>query len=369
MEPLSGQDLHTALSDRGRLRAGKAVRTLVPIAHALREAHSMGIVHRDLKPENVFLQLTDDGTMQPKLVDFGVAKLDRTKGIRLTQTGALLGSPLYMSPEQARGDDVDHRADIWAFCVVLYEAITGRTPFEGKNYNAVMYAIVANAPPTSTSLGAGDEALWDVMRRGLEKDPDRRWQSMQDLGAALAQWLLAKGIGDDITGASIDSLWLHRSSTVDALASVMPPPDDGAEAGPPSDSLTATRIVQRRSPSRRAVWITAVAAVGVGTVLALVALGGGQGEPAASASKPKPAVVKAPPEPETIAPVEPPPAVEPVEPEPVLTAKDLPAAVDEAVAPKVARKAVAKPRPRLQPGPKVRKKAEVTSTPLKDPFR
>jgi serine/threonine-protein kinase len=307
--------------------------------------------------------------MQPKLVDFGVAKLDRTKGIRLTQTGALLGSPLYMSPEQARGDDVDHRADIWAFCVVLYEAVTGRTPFEGKNYNAVMYAIVANAPPTSTSLGAGDEGLWEIMQRGLEKDPDRRWQSMQDLGAALAQWLLGKGIGDDITGASIDSLWLHRTSTLDALASVMPPPGDDADSYAASDSLAATRIVQRRSRSRRAIWITAAVAGLIGTGLALL-LSGGDDESDAAVAPLEPAATRAPVQEAVPAHVEPPPA-KLVEQEPAPEVNPPPPTLDEAVAAQEARVVVAKPRPRLPPKPKVRRKAEPgpKSTPLKDPFR
>src|SRR5262249_31601411 len=149
------EDLASALTRRGRLSAVKAVRTLLPIAHALSVAHTKGIIHRDLKPENVFLAKTDDNQIHPKLVDFGVAKLEKQRSNRLTGSGTLLGSPLYMSPEQARGDDVDHRADIWAFAVVVYETIAGRPPFEGKNYNAVLYSITANPPTPLTELEVG----------------------------------------------------------------------------------------------------------------------------------------------------------------------------------------------------------------------
>ena len=210
MELLEGEDLGSALANRGRLSATKAVRTILPIAHALTAAHTKGIVHRDLKPENIFLAQAGEDQLQPKLVDFGVAKLEvASYPVRLTQSGALLGSPLYMSPEQARGDDVDHRADIWALGVVLYEVITGRPPFEGKNYNAVLYSIIANPATPITDLGVADEELWGILDRALQKDPDRRWYSMRDFGEALARWLGDRGIVDDITGASLQTAWFH----------------------------------------------------------------------------------------------------------------------------------------------------------------
>ena len=267
MELLAGEDLATALEQRGRLSAVKAVRTLLPIAHALAAAHAKGIVHRDLKPENIFLQVTEGNNVQPKLVDFGVAKLDRAKTLRLTQTGALLGSPLYMSPEQARGDDVDHRADIWSLCVVLYEMISGRPPFEGKNYNAVLYSIVANEPLPITQVAAGDEQLWEVVKTGLAKDPDQRWQSTRELGVALARWLQARGISEDITGASIDAAWLQRQSLHDG-DSVKSPLASEPPAAPSSGidrsayaAVVETRRVARKKRSSRAWWFVAAAAL------------------------------------------------------------------------------------------------------------
>lgn len=224
MELLKGEDLAEALSRRGRVSNTKAVSTLMPIAHALAAAHSQGIVHRDLKPENVFLSRLEDGRVMPKLVDFGIAKIDQGRSHRLTQTGTMLGSPIYMSPEQARGDDVDHRADIWAFCVVLYELVTGRTPFEGRNYNALLYAIISDEPRPLRAKAEGDEELWEILRRGFEKVPDNRWQSMDELGRALAQWLIVRGVQEDITGASLMAAWFRTVPAGDVLTSMLPQP-------------------------------------------------------------------------------------------------------------------------------------------------
>ncbi len=271
MEMLKGEDLAEALARRGRISATKAVVTMMPIAHALSAAHAKGIVHRDLKPENIFLARAEDGHIQPKLVDFGIAKIERAKSHRLTQTGTMLGSPIYMSPEQARGDDVDHLADVWAFCVVLYEMVTGRPPFEGKNYNALLYSIIADDPPPITSFGGGDDELWRILRRGLAKDPDQRWASVSELGIALAGWMTARHIHEDITGASVSAQWLRRSEAVDVLASLeserasLPPqPSLANSAGP------ALAEHQVGLPKSRLVLVAAISTlIGVGAVVAL----------------------------------------------------------------------------------------------------
>lgn len=225
MELLKGEDLAEALARRGRVSNTKAVATLMPIAHALAAAHSQGIVHRDLKPENVFLARMEDGRVVPKLVDFGIAKMGTTgKTNRLTQTGTMLGSPIYMSPEQARGDEVDHRADVWAFCVVLYELVTGSPPFEGRNYNALLYAIIADEPRPLPIKAEGDEELWNILRKGFEKERDRRWSTIDELGRALAQWLIVRGVQEDITGASLVAQWLRVVPAGDVLTSMLPAP-------------------------------------------------------------------------------------------------------------------------------------------------
>lgn len=247
MELLEGEDLALALSKQKRFQATAAVRTLLPIASALSLAHSRGIVHRDLKPENVFLARTEDDRMTPKIVDFGIAKLEGDiSAKRLTQTGELLGSPVYMSPEQARGEDVDQRGDVWAFSVVLYEMIAGRAPFSGDNYNAVIHEIVTAEPASIEGIGGADEALWAVIRQGLAKDPEERWQSMHDLGEVLAKWLLARGIREDVAGASLERAFRTRSSGFPE------PPSNRAPS--PSQPLVATlppRADRAQSSRRR----------------------------------------------------------------------------------------------------------------------
>jgi serine/threonine-protein kinase len=246
MELLRGEDLADTLARRGQINPTKAVATLLPIAHALEAAHLKGIVHRDIKPENIYLARSEDGRVQPKLVDFGVAKIERAKNHRLTQTGAMLGSPVYMSPEQARGDDVDRLADVWALCVVLYEMIAGRPPFEGKNYNALLYSIIADEPESTVALGVGDAELWEILRQGLEKDPARRWQSMHLLGTRLARWLLAHQVQEDITGASVSAQWLWRVPTgADALASMMPPAEEPARDTPTQRIVLPVQLAPR----------------------------------------------------------------------------------------------------------------------------
>jgi len=115
-----------------------------------------------------------------------------------------------MSPEQARGlRDIDYRSDIWSFSVVLYEAISGVRPFEGDNYNAVIVAVAEDKPVPSTLHVAGDQSLWAILERGLKKNRSERWQSMREMGVALAEWLADQGVGEDICGTSLFAKWLH----------------------------------------------------------------------------------------------------------------------------------------------------------------
>jgi serine/threonine protein kinase len=121
MELLQGQSLASVLETEKRLSSVRAVQLLLPIADALSVAHAKGLVHRDVKPDNVFIANDEEGQLQPKLVDFGIVKTEQASGqSQLTQVGAVIGSPDYMSPEQARGlDRIDLRSDVWWFAVVL----------------------------------------------------------------------------------------------------------------------------------------------------------------------------------------------------------------------------------------------------------
>jgi serine/threonine-protein kinase len=150
--------------------------------------------------------------LQPKVLDFGIAKLEQStdSSTRLTQDGAVLGSPGYFSPEQARGEtNIDSRTDIWSISVVLYELITGELPFSGPNYNALLMSILKDNPKPITSYGYGDEELWRILQRGLHRDRERRWPSMWELGRALAKWLFDKGARADVTSRSLEEVWLE----------------------------------------------------------------------------------------------------------------------------------------------------------------
>jgi serine/threonine protein kinase len=192
MDLLHGRDLTATLGKDGQLGAARAVELLLPIADALGAAHAHGVIHRDVKPGNIFFAERPDGSIAPKLIDFGVAKLrDVASPQHLTGAGVRIGSPSYMSPEQARGREVDARSDVWSFCVVLYRAITGRLPFIGKNQLMQRIAILDAAPPTFAELGVDSPALYDIVAKGLMKDPEARWQSMGALSTALSTWLAA----------------------------------------------------------------------------------------------------------------------------------------------------------------------------------
>ncbi|HEY0469138.1 MAG TPA: serine/threonine-protein kinase, partial [Polyangiaceae bacterium] len=213
MELLNGETLGSLLATETRLSAVRGVQLLLPVADALMAAHAKGIVHRDLKPDNIFISREGE-ELRPKLLDFGIAKLaDETgQAQQLTQAGAVLGSPGYMSPEQARGrDDVDHRTDIWSFCVVLYETLSGASPFTGQNYNSLLRSIVEDEPASLITLWAADPALWEIVQRGLAKDVGQRFATMQELGSALAAWLMNQGVFQDVSGVSLDSKWISRS--------------------------------------------------------------------------------------------------------------------------------------------------------------
>jgi eukaryotic-like serine/threonine-protein kinase len=212
MELLDGEDLAMLMQRETRLDAIQSVQMLLPIAHALGTAHGKGIVHRDVKPENIFLAKDEVTTTQPKLLDFGIVRVEGAPR-RLTLDGAVLGTPDYMSPEQARGTSTTGTTDLWSFCVVLFELCAGRRPFEGDNYNSLMRAIIEEDPPTLLELGVADDELSSIVNRGLFKDPSARWATMRELGEELALWLESHGVHDDITGASLKRTWLATTES------------------------------------------------------------------------------------------------------------------------------------------------------------
>jgi serine/threonine-protein kinase len=210
MELLRGESLDQALQRRRCVSPNRAAQTLLPIIDALAATHAHGIVHRDLKPANIFLARPAGQRLQPKVLDFGVAKLERRAAVRLTQEGALVGSPAYMSPEQFGNGIVDGRADIWALSVVLYEMITSHRPFEGDGGSAaVLWRVMNGEPRPIAEHGLEEPALWQILVKGFAKEPERRHLSMHAFGRALAEWLVARGINEDICDASLRT-WIDE---------------------------------------------------------------------------------------------------------------------------------------------------------------
>jgi hypothetical protein len=293
MELLQGESFGALLARKKKLSPVVAVQTLLPVAHALSAAHAKGIVHRDLKPDNILLAKDESNIVTPKVVDFGIAKLISGDPDRhFTIAGEVLGSPDYMSPEQARGeDDIDQRTDIWTFTVLLYQAITGKRPFDGSNYNALLASIIASKPLPITDLGIAEPALSAILEKGLSKERDGRWQSVREMGIELAGWALEKGAEHDLAGASLAAQWLEPTRRrLFTVAGTAPPPDPAAPAEPaipkpPPLGKLAADLPKPEAPAiahtmppfvpRRRPWIAAVIGVLCLGLLAFGLLAGG----------------------------------------------------------------------------------------------
>jgi eukaryotic-like serine/threonine-protein kinase len=186
MELLDGEDLRAYLDRNEKLGPARVREIIDPVGKALRLAHAAGLVHRDLKPANVFLARSGDDELV-KVLDFGIAKEVDPNTLSLpTKTSVLLGSPLYMSPERARGDRVDHRADLWALSMIALEMLTGAHPFRGLAVDEVLSRVAKESIPTPSALGLTSKALDAFFARAFHADPDARFTSAAELTQALA---------------------------------------------------------------------------------------------------------------------------------------------------------------------------------------
>jgi serine/threonine-protein kinase len=290
MEVLTGESLRALLARKGRLPATQVVRTLLPIASALVEAHANEIVHRDLKPENVMLVPEPSGGMVPKLLDFGIAQSRRNREeSEDAPIGMIAGTPAYMSPEQMGGRDVvDEGADVWALAVMLYEAMTGRLPFAGPNHAALMFAIMTEEPTPIMAELAGDARLWGILECALAKQSSAR-PTMKAFGRALAEWAIDSGIDSDLSGASLAAHWVD--DTKHPFSALPPPvtPADGsvldvvvpraarvpkglgaltqAPPGPGDRAAVPSREEPAPGRSKRLVWIGIAAVVAIAVVV------------------------------------------------------------------------------------------------------
>ncbi|HEY6561105.1 MAG TPA: serine/threonine-protein kinase, partial [Polyangiaceae bacterium] len=186
MELLQGRPLSWVLHSGGPLPAARAVRLLLMVAEALAAAHEAGVIHRDLKPDNIQVaEVTADRDIV-KVLDFGLAKVAGAS--RLTRAGMVFGTPHYMSPEQAAGEQVDQRSDIYSLGIVMYEVFTGQVPFEADSYMGVLTKHMYVEPPRLSELLPSHKALGaleDILLRCLKKKPAERYLSMAELIAAL----------------------------------------------------------------------------------------------------------------------------------------------------------------------------------------
>ena len=259
MEWLRGEDLKTRLA-RGPMTVTDACDILDGIARALEAAHAKQIVHRDLKPDNVFLHRVDDGPLMVKLLDFGIAKLVRSSpGGEKTQTGNMLGTPRYISPEQARGVNVDFRSDVYSLGAMAFEMLAGRTPFQGETAMDLVVAHMNEPPPALSTFAKVPRALEQTVMRMLEKDPANR--------------------------PSLDDV---RSVVQDPQRKLTPlPTRAGTQAG----------SAVKRSSSWKKIAIGAAAVAAVGVAFGTWKLLGGSGEeaaPTAQTASPEPVSAAAP---------------------------------------------------------------------------
>ena len=172
---VEGESLRSRM-ERGLVRSDEALGIAIQVAEGLREAHKKGIIHRDIKSANIMV--TEKA--QAKIMDFGLARI--RGGPLLTKEGTTMGTIAYMSPEQAHGKEVDHRTDIWSFGVVLYEMLSGQLPFKGEHDQAVIYSILKEQPKPVSELRTDiPPSLGQVVSKALEKNPDKRYQQIDEL--------------------------------------------------------------------------------------------------------------------------------------------------------------------------------------------
>jgi serine/threonine-protein kinase len=285
MELLRGEDLGTYVGSRGPVEASQAVDWILQACNAIAEAHASGIIHRDLKPANLFLTQRSDGSDCVKVLDFGISKQLASADASafqssLTATRQVVGSPAYMSPEQVRNSrDIDHRVDIWALGMTLYEFLSGRPAFCADTFPAVCAAIVADNPTPLHELAESvPKELSSIVLKCLEKEPARRFKSVVELATALLpfapmrplsvarshQWLPSKQKPvSEPTSATLASAHspkeLHGSGSrgVDASERNWPSKTLISDGTAPSSSIppASRRTAFAHLASKRSIWL------------------------------------------------------------------------------------------------------------------
>jgi serine/threonine-protein kinase len=203
MEFLDGVDLGQLLEKNGALPVQDAVDYVLQACNAMAEAHAAGVIHRDLKPSNLFVLTNTGGTRKVKVLDFGISKLENETEARVTATQAVVGTPLYMSPEQVRSaKHVDARSDIWSLGIILYELVTARTPFEGSTTAAAAAICIDDPPPIAQFRQDVPADLERAILIALQKEPSARFPNVQLLAQAIAPFGSGSIIAPDTAPAA-----------------------------------------------------------------------------------------------------------------------------------------------------------------------
>ncbi len=253
MEFLDGQDLQALLRDHGRLQTVRVAWIMSQVLSALAAAHKKGVIHRDMKPGNIMLttKAGEDGMIADfvKVCDFGLAKIldvgdgEVTSG-PVTRQGAIFGTPAYMSPEQARGDPLDHRSDIYSCGVIVYKMVTGRTPFRAETPTGVLMKHISEMPaPMHEWVQDADPRLEAIVAGCMEKDRDARYQDARVVRDELRKILEDAGMGRSAITGLASSPYRSRGSERSVPLS-----------GPPgrSSSAVATELPPTMTPSMAA---------------------------------------------------------------------------------------------------------------------
>ncbi len=203
MELLQGEPLSARLARARRLSPAEACQVLVPVCEAVSAAHASGVIHRDLKPDNIFLCRSIKGEQSPKVLDFGISKMNNLAGevtSSVTRAGTVMGTPHYMAPEQVRARPVDGRTDVYALGVILYELLSGSLPFPGDTYSDLVLRIMTESPAPLAQVAPGTPpALVQIVGRAMAREPDARFGSVAELGRALEPFV-AGGTAPALSG-------------------------------------------------------------------------------------------------------------------------------------------------------------------------
>jgi serine/threonine-protein kinase len=243
MEFMDGDSLSTRIQARGQLTARQTYPVVRQILEALAAAHGAGIIHRDLKPDNVFLLKTRSGQADyVKLLDFGISKfstLSGESGFSMTRTGSVMGTPYYMSPEQAKGaKGMDHRADLYAVGVILYECVTGRVPFSADTFNELLFKIVLETPqPIPEIIPDSDPEFNKIIQHAMAREPGLRYQTAREFQQALDAWASGQGVPTSLAHTPQPSVHGSPVSPVTMGAASRATPVGGGTAMSPGPAL------------------------------------------------------------------------------------------------------------------------------------